>query len=103
MPQRPSFAVSRPSVPMMVIRQRSPSPAQVMRSPSPQRIIINNKLVKSTVPTQQNVPVAHQRAESALATYRNNSSLNISTHRTSADLEIREQGTLQRLKDTYEK
>ena len=47
--------------------------------------------------------VAHQRTESALTPYRNNNSLNQSTHRSSVDLEIKEIGTFQRLKDTYEK
>ena len=85
--------------PVVMMRQR-PAPAQVSRSPSPQRVIINNKLVAPS--PQRKAPVVHMRYESAVGTFRPPPSVQSVRSQAVTDLVIHEEKSMDNLKASYQ-
>ena len=74
-----------------MIKQRPPS-VQVSRSPSPQRVIINNRLVKPS--PQKKIPVVHMRYEISVGTFRPPPSTTTVRSQAITDLVIKEQTSM---------
>ena len=83
-----------------MVRKTSPL-VQVSRSPSPQRVFINNKLVQNSLAMSKKAPVIHHRYESAVGTFRPNKSSASIHSQAGTDLVIREQPSMQSLRATY--
>ena len=97
--QASPFKNSTNMQPVVMMRQR-PAPVQVSRSPSPQRVIINNRLVAPS--PQRKAPVVHLRYESAVGTFRPYPSASSVRSQPVTDLVIQEEKSMDKLKATYE-